>query len=223
MAWLLEFGYLQELPEAERRAMWLKLEKDVPEIHETRNITRKAIESNEVTKTAYSRLCAAGLTSTEQFELLVGFISSTRGARFDWRVGLYRTRKSLAALPKRLKDIGSDIRVLNRHDLIDPYTWMKTRDVPEWVAESFSRLPDLLQLYADYLESQGKFLTRSNRSPGGQLLDSLLTLVRSETKRAMYAEISQILTTTAGLGSSEHKDFSPDSLKIRWQRLNKSA
>jgi hypothetical protein len=224
MAWLLDLEDLRTLPEAERKAMWLRLEQEVPEIRESRNLTRRAIASNNVAKDYYSKLRVAGLTSTEEFEHLVGFVVSIRGGHPDWRVGLGKTHKSLSAFPKRLADIANEIQHLNRHELVRPDVWTKTHKLPRSLGESFSKLPILLRRYADYLRSQFAFMDRSMRSPYGQVLDLLLELVRKETGRAMYTETSGILTSTANVTeSSLETDFSQDSLKIRWQRINKSA
>jgi hypothetical protein len=222
MSWLLDDDYLRALPECERQAMWLRLEQDVPEIRKCRNLTRRAIASNKVTNDYYSKLRVAGLTSTEQFEHLVGFVASIPRGHLDWRVGLYKTRKSLSAFPTRLEDMANEIQRLNRHDLISPNIWMNTRKLPGLLGESFSKLPVLLRCYADYLRSQFTSMDQSMRSPYGQVLDLLLELVRRETGRAMYTEISGILTVTANIaGSSRETDFSQDSLKIRWQRISK--
>jgi hypothetical protein len=224
MDWLLDLEDLRTLPEAERKAEWLRLEREVPEIRKSRNLTRRAIASNKVTENYYSKLRAAGLASTEEFEHLVGFVVSIRGRHLNWRVGLGKTQKSLSAFPKRLENIANEIQHLNQHELIRPDVWIKTRRLPAFLGESCSKLPILLRFYSDYLRSQFASMDQSMRGPYGQVLDILLELVRQETRRAMYAEISEILMATAAVaGLPAETDFSADSLKVRWQRKNKSA
>jgi hypothetical protein len=126
--------------------------------------------------------------------------------------------------PKRLEDIAAEIQAFNRHQLIRPDVWIKARDLPPFVSDSFSNLPQLLRIYATYLRYHFDYLTRSMRAPRGQVLDTLLKLVRRETGQAMYTEVSEILTATAAQTRSlTDADFTPDSLKIRWQRIGRAS
>jgi hypothetical protein len=63
-------------------------------------------------------------------------------------------------------------------------------------------------------------MDRAMHSPQGQVLDSVLKLVRNETGHAMYSEISEILTASAAAaGLPKETDFTQDRLKVRWRPM----
>jgi hypothetical protein len=151
------------------------------------------------------------------------------------------TPEQIDYLPLRIKTFADDIERLNKHPLLRPDTWIHGRNFAQThskgVVDRFGKLlmglPFLLRAYAGFInghkESMGRYLRENSRtSPRTQVVAALISLVRRETGRPRYKELSIILNAAArglGLAESAHA-FDETALKVldgRMQKKQKNA
>jgi hypothetical protein len=143
------------------------------------------------------------------------------------------TRKQLRYLPSRLESMAEQIQRLNEHPMLRPDVWIGSRGgLSESQKETFGkwlpRLPFLLQLYAAFLKSHSKSLNRyvwqhANRArPQAEMLSALLGIIRQETGRPMWTDLSNVLNAAAGIAGTG-ETFDPERLKQLDYRKRRKA
>jgi hypothetical protein len=236
--------------EWERRTkMWAEMEEKYPAIAQLRGLAVSEIMSAEpdgrAAHDAYFKLLHAGLETAEFFEMVIGRAvlaclppSARRHPRARpmaraWYAGSGKTPKTLAYFAQRLRNVAEEIEKLNSHPFFKPETWVKTRNLSSESAKRifalwFERLPILLHHYAAFVDTHTKSLRESfkqlsrARGPNDstQMLVFLVDMVRNETGRPHYNELTAILNA-AGRKAGVKKDFSPDELKMAVSRYRK--
>ncbi|GEM_PF-6965421 len=175
----------------------------------------EAIQSSQITKQAYDNLLSQGLKSLDDFKTWVGAaVSTSNSAKTDdWRLGEGHYREIMCHA-KSLKRIAKETQELNQHPLFRPDHWT----VPGGIEHTFyPALRYLLDNRAEWIEKQLKYIAARRKSEQARKLQNpplglLIDLVRYETRRQHYSELSEILTAGAGIAGTKD-DFSPDRLK----------
>ena len=206
-----------------------------PQIAKCRALAQRAILSSSVTKKSYLKLLMAGLRQTELFEWLVGeAVSPHEKKAIGWLErslkGSGITLKQLSNFPSRIETVAETIEKMNKRRLLAPEV-LHAPNEPEFhkrsLAALVAKLPDILRLYADALQCRTKSLMRYGGAwtalakPQERALERLAALVKKETGRPFYPELSEILIAAVQDSGSDRDDFSPDAIKMRVWRANK--
>jgi hypothetical protein len=204
---------------------WEELESIEPRVIICRNLTIRGVFENKVARDSYFKLCRAGLSQPEVFEMLVGMaVIPRKGKDPNWLSGSGMTAKQINYLPKRLQDSANQIERLNKHPNLTPGYWIRGRKIAETKSEFaidllgklLMGLPSLLRVYAAFISGHSRSMREKKESrsrPRSQVLAQLVQIVRKQTGRPMFSDLSNVLTAAAHGAKTGSLGLDPDSLK----------
>jgi hypothetical protein len=226
------------LAEGDQKALWEQLERQAPVVKEFRGRAIRGLVRDNLAKESYCNLLRAGLQQPKFLQVLVGMavLTPRRGKAPKWLSALGMTPKQIDYLPRRLNALADEIERLNKYPLLRPDLWVRTRRtsqpqskvVVDYLENRLMRLPCDLRLYAAFIDSHTKSFSRclrekSRTSPRVQVLAVLISLVRRETGRPMFRDLSLILSAAARASGLADSDWSFDepTLKVLDSRMQK--
>jgi hypothetical protein len=202
-----------------------------------REITARAIQKNGFAKESYEKLLAAGFRDGEHLQFLIGLIvsSSSTASRVKWFTGSGQTTKTFPHFLERVRRVVDEIERLHRNSWLSPDLWdhgpvseeckkaaarfnMPATEFRKKMTASFRTLPSVLENYAAVVESKWQTFERELgkrrlMAPRKELLASLFQMVRGETGRPMFSEVSQVLMAAADEAGASDRGLDEQSLK----------